>query len=72
MEPGFKPARAHVLTHCMALPLNIVEGLVSLNILKLSGSRESGHFALKHIKLCISVLQRNRTNRMCVNINIHK
>ena len=45
-----------MLTRCTALPLNIIEGLVSLNILKLSGSRENSHFALKHIKLCISVL----------------
>ena len=45
-----------------------------LNILKLSGFRESSHFALKHMKLCISVLtdvlQRNRTNRMCMTINL--
>lgn len=45
-----------------------------LNILKLSGFRESSHLALKHTKVYISVLidilQRNRTNRMCMTINL--
>ena len=75
IEPGFKPGRAHVLTHCMTLPLNII-GLVFLNILELSGCRQISHFALKFILklftgVLVRALQGNRTNRICVCVCVY-
>lgn len=56
IESGFSPGKAHVLTHCMTLPLNIIESLVSLNILELSDCRENSHCSeiYKAFDQCIS------------------